>query len=83
MKNIKKLPTHAVRRRRFFYGPTADSVDLAMVGTLTACREYIAQFDGSYYRTGTNELVRDTLTMVTVKSLRPSAMKDALRLHTR
>jgi|GEM_PF-6439076 len=83
MNLIKTLPTHAVRRRRFFYGSTPDSVDLAMVGTLAECREYIAERDGAVYRTAHNESGCPALKVVRTKSLSPYAMEEALRLHTR
>jgi hypothetical protein len=70
------LPSHAVRSRRFFYGPK-EEVSIAFVGTLDECKKFIADDDDSVYHTAHNESGRWSLRVVTTASLSPSALRQA------
>ena len=77
MKVITTLPSHAVRSRRFFYGPSADEIGIAFVGTLAECRKFIADDNAEIYHTRHNESGRWSLRIVTTNSLRPYAHQSA------
>lgn len=72
--NNKTIPTHAVRARRFFYGPK-ETTSIVFVGTLAECREYIAR-PGTYYLAH-NESGAPTYKIVTTNSLSPFARQQA------
>ena len=72
----KTLPSHAVRARRFYYGPSEKTL-IAFVGTLAECKEFIRLDNDEIYRTSHNESGRWTLRIVTTNSLRPYARQEA------
>jgi hypothetical protein len=78
MTATNQLPTHAVRARRFFYGPKEET-SIAFTGTLAECKEFIRLDDAEIYRTSHNESGRWRLRVVTTASLSPSALVDAER----
>jgi hypothetical protein len=71
-----QFPSHAVRSRKFFYGPS-ETIGIAFVGTLAECRSFIAKDSAEIYRTEHNESGRWSLKVVTTASLRPAALRDA------
>ncbi len=72
----KTLPSHAVRARRFYFGPK-EKTSIAFVGTLAECKEFIRLDNEEIYRTSHNESGRWTLRIVTTNSLRPYARREA------
>jgi hypothetical protein len=73
------LPSHAVRSRRFFYGPTSDKIGIAFLGTLAECKKFIADDDATIYHTSHNESGRWLLRIVRTNTLSQSAIWDAER----
>ena len=73
---MKTIPSHAVRARRFYYGPM-EKLSIAFVGTLAECKEFIRTDNAKIYRTSHNEAGRWTLRIVTTNSLRPYARQEA------
>ena len=71
-----ELPSHAVRSRKFFYGPS-ENVGIAFVGTLAECRDFITADNAEIYRIEHNESGRWSLKVVTTASLRPYALREA------
>ena len=78
MNTTNQLPSHAVRARRFFYGPKEET-SIAFCGTLAECKEFIRLDDAETYRTSHNESGRWRLRIVTTASLSPYALLDAER----
>ncbi len=72
----KTLPSHAVRARRFFYGPS-EKVSIAFVGSLAECKEFIRAQSARTYCTSPNESGRWSLRIVRTNSLRPYALLEA------
>lgn len=72
----KPLPSHAVRARRFFYGPTS-TTSIAFVGSLQECKEFIRLDNSEVYHTSHNEAGRWTLRIVPTHSLSPFATQQA------
>lgn len=70
------LPSHAVRSRRFFFGPK-EKVAIAFVGTLAECKKYVSDNNASVYHTSHNESGRWSLRIVRINALRPWALRDA------
>lgn len=75
---MKSLPTHAIRSRRFFYGPK-EEISIAFVGTLAECKAWIKADDAEIYRTAHNESGRWALKIIKTNQLRPYALLDAER----
>lgn len=75
---METLPTHAIRSRRFFYGPK-EEIGIAFVGTLTECKAWIKADDAEIYRTAHNESGRWALKIIRTNQLRPYAILDAKR----
>lgn len=73
------LPSHAVRRRRYFYGP-AETCSIVFAGTLAECREYIRSEEAAVCYLSHNESGRPTLRVVRTASLRESALRDVHHL---
>lgn len=74
--NTTILPSHCVRARSFFYGPS-ETTSIVFVGTLNECREFIRKDNAEIYRTSQNESGRRSLRIVTTNSLRPYARQQA------
>ena len=73
---IIDLHSHAVRSRKFFYGPQ-EKVGIAFVGTLAECKAWVAASDSATYYTSNNESGRWSLKIVTTNSLSPLARTEA------
>jgi len=71
-----ELPSHAVRARRFFYGPRQETC-IAFVGSRDECIEFVERDKKAIYYLGHNESGRWDLRIVTTKSLSPSARAKA------
>jgi len=73
---IINLHSHAVRSRKFFYGPQ-EKVGIAFVGTLVECKAWVKASDSAIYYTTNNESGRWSLKIVTTNSLSPHARTEA------
>jgi len=73
---IINLHSHAVRSRKFFYGPQ-EKVGIAFVGTLAECKAWVKASDSAIYYTSHNESGRWSLKIVTTNSLSPHARTEA------
>ena len=73
---IINLHSHAVRSRKFFYGPK-EKLGIAFVGTLAECKAWVKSSDSAIYYTTHNESGRWTLKIVTTNSLSPFAREQA------
>jgi hypothetical protein len=73
---IINLHSHAVRSRKFFYGPQ-EKVGIAFVGTLAECKAWVKASDSAIYYTTNNESGRWSLKIVTTNSLSPHARTEA------
>ena len=74
------LPSHCVRARRYFFGPS-EITSVVFVGTLAECRDFIRADDAKVYRTAHNESGRWSLRIVTTNSLRPYARQQAAQCY--
>ena len=70
------IPSHCVRARRYFYGPS-ETTSIVFVGSLAECREFIRADDAEIYHTSHNESGRWTLRIATTNSLRHYARQQA------
>jgi hypothetical protein len=68
--------THAVRARRFFYGPKS-SVHYVCRGSLSDCKTYVADQDRGIYYLSHNEYARPVHRIVRLDSLGPLARQQA------
>lgn len=75
---MESLPTHAIRSRRFFYGPK-EEISIAFVGTRAECKEWIKADDATIYHTAHNESGRWALKIIRTNQLRPYALLEAER----
>ncbi len=73
---IINLHSHAVRSRKFFYGPK-ETVGIAFVGTLAECKAWVKASESAIYYTSHNESGRWSLKIVTTNSLSPHARTEA------
>jgi len=73
---IINLHSHAVRSRKFFYGPK-ETVGIAFVGTLAECKAWVKASESAIYYTTNNESGRWSLKIVTTNSLSPHARTEA------
>ena len=73
---IINLHSHAVRSRKFFYGPQ-ETVGIAFVGTLAECKAWVKASESAIYYTSHNESGRWSLKIVTTNSLSPHARTKA------
>jgi hypothetical protein len=73
------IPSHAVRARRYFYGPT-ETVDIVFLGNLADCKSYVSSQDNRPYYLAHNESGRSALKIVKTRNLSRSAMMQAQSL---
>jgi hypothetical protein len=73
---IINLHSHAVRSRKFFYGPQ-EKVGIAFVGTLAECKAWVAASNSAIYYTSQNEAGRWSLKIVKTDSLSRHARTEA------
>ena len=73
---IINLHSHAVRSRKFFYGPK-ETVGIAFVGTLAECKAWVKASDSAIYYTSHNEAGRWSLKIVKTDSLSRHARTEA------
>lgn len=76
MNTKSALPSHAVRARRFLFGPS-EKVSIAFVGTRAECKEFITRDLEKPYYTANDESGRWSLKIVTTNSLSPYARSEA------
>ena len=76
MNTTTTLASHAVRARRFFYGPK-ETTSIAFVGSLTECKDFIARRSSETYHLSHNESGAPSYKIVTTNSLSPYARQQA------